>query len=409
MDLRTGARPGPVGCAGKVRRAERWVDAAAEDPRAETIAEAVARADDAAARSPTTPPRRPSAAGPTPWRRARSRARRRSSSFEAAADALSRAIADGAAGGVHAELSEVVLDLEALALAGLVNDVEARDWALASRRLAPRSPCATPRTLRGENRELEAKLQRLAVQVSAETGHPAAARDHYQAWVAAAERQDPLLASLVARTLADAGDADAAIAFVAPLSAAAPDDEALMRTEVEIRTASGDAAGAVERIERARPHLMASVSGAFLAAGLYDAVGEPERARAAYQRVIELEPSHVDARVALGRSYTALAVATRGELAERGEELEAPRPSREVLELVRTLREAWGAAEENLLAAVQLDAQSRPAARALVELYEARIDGIDPETASRAERKVLAAYEDKLRAAREALAALEPT
>jgi tetratricopeptide (TPR) repeat protein len=407
--LAVGALVSLTACAGRVGRAERWVDAA-EDGDPAVLAGAIERADQAAARRPDDPASH-AVRGRAHALRARSETgEAQILALEAAADSFERALAAGAQGAVHASMSQEVPEAEILAMNGLVNEVEARALPEAARRLDTSLRLRrVAAALIGPSPDLEAKLRRLGVQVAASTDRPEAAREHYEAFVAATDRQEPLLACLVARSLAEAGDPAAAVAFVAPLSDRLPDDEALLRTEVEIRVSSGDTAGAVARIERARERLLESVSGAYLAAGLYDAVGEPERARAAWQRVMQLDPRHVDARVALGRSFTLEAVDRRQELLERSEELDTPRPSREILEVVRGARQAWADAEEHLLAAVQLDPRSRPAAEALVALYEARVAGIDPETASRADREALAVDEEKLRAAREALSALEPT
>lgn len=323
----------------------------------------------------------------------------------AAIESFEKAVALGAAGAAHAQLSDLVPALEGHVQSALVNDVEARAWPSAEGRLATalRARLLDER-LRGSDPSREAPLRKLAVQITAELGKASEARTHYEAYAETSGTDDTPLACLVARAMADHGDVEGAITFIGNLSSRYPGDEVLLRTEVELLTVSGRTEEALARVDRALPVLQDSVSGAFLAARLYEAAGAVERARSMWQRVIVLDPRHVDSRIALGRSLTVLAVSRRGELRARAEELEERRPSREILDLVAALKDVWVQAETQLVTARQIAPSSREAVDAMVALYEAKIAGLDPETTERAEILVLEADQQKLDAARATLA-----
>jgi tetratricopeptide (TPR) repeat protein len=175
---------------------------------------------------------------------------------------------------------------------------------------------------------------------------------------------------------------------------------------VDLLARDGRVEEAVRKVEAVWSTLQESVSGAFLAAHLYEAAARPDRARLAWERVLELDPNHIDARVELGRSLTRQAVARRDELRARAEEFEQRRPSRELLTQLRAVSELWSDAERHLVAARQLAPSSRAAMEALAALYEARMAGIDEESANRAEQAALAADRQKLEEVRSALVAL---
>lgn len=398
-----------AGCGSKVAAIERWLPQA-EAGDAEAIAEATTRAD-ALVAAPKY------AQDPAAWTlRGRAHAARASTlgpdeelaELALAVDSFEHAVAAAPAGGVHAELSAVASSVEERLVSGLVNDVEAKDWAAADQRLgfALRARAVTA-ALHGPDAGRDAALHRLGVLVTANVGRAAEARTHYEAFAKASGADETVLACLVAKRLAEGGDLAGAIAFVSGIAAANPEDESVLRTEVELRTQEGRTDIALARIESALPSLERSVSGAFLAASLLDAVGEPQRARAEWQRVIELDPRHVDARVALGRSLVALAIERTTELRDSTEELDQRRPSREVLQLVAAASQAWTDAETLLVAAVALDPKSRSAAEALVALYEGRIAGYDAESANARELAERAGFQTRLDAANAALAALK--
>jgi tetratricopeptide (TPR) repeat protein len=398
------------GCAGRAAKAERWLERAETEPAA--LTEAIARVDQAASSE--------RAASDPEIQALRGRAYLRLAGTETGAaraehlgvavDSFERALAAGPEGAVHGQLSEAVPEAESLLMADLLNQVEAKAWDEADQTLTlVLRARAAATALRGADAERESSIRRLAVQIAAARGRLDEAALHYSAFATAAGRDDTPLACLVARAMAEQGDAARAIAFVSPLSAQHPDDEALLRAEVELRMGSGDKDGAVARIERSLDVLYGSVSGAFLAGSLYDAAGQPERARVAWRKVLELDGRHVDARVALGRSLGALAVEKRSELRERSEELDTRRPSREILDLVREVGDTWTEAEDMLKAAIAAEPRSSAAATALVALYEARVDGVDTEDATRDELAALEVDQAKLTAAREALAALGGT
>ncbi|MEQ1507698.1 MAG: hypothetical protein ABMB14_36045 [Myxococcota bacterium] len=393
-----------LGSASKVTKAERALSLAVSDPA--QVAVAVERADAAVEKG--------GAGDPAAWAvrgRAYAMRSRSGASPDAAADlavavdSFERAVASKPAGAVHATLSDEVPSLDAELAAALVNDVEARAWADADRLLGlALQTRALSAALRGADPERDAAVRRLGVQITAALGRTGEAQQHYAAFATASGGDDLPLASLVARATAETGDVPGALAFVAPLSARYPDDPSILRADVELLTAAGRTADAIARIEGAQASLDQSVSGAYLAASLYDAAGEAERARASWNRVLELDPRHVDARVALGRSLTAVGVEKRAELQARAEELDQRRPPRELLDLIRAANAAWADAEQLLTAALGIDASSKPAAEALIALYERRVAAVDPETATRTERTALDADTRKLEAARAALA-----
>jgi tetratricopeptide (TPR) repeat protein len=308
---------------------------------------------------------------------------------------------------VLAGLTEEVGALEATLTASLVNAVEAREWPAAAS-LLPQTFRAREldEKLRGPTPSREAQLHRLGLQIAASTGQPEQAARHYAEYVSKAGQDDIGLAGMVARAWAEQGDLSSATSFLQPLSERHRSDEILLRTEVDLLVRANRAEEAVRKVEGVWPTLQESVSGAFLAAHLYETAGRPDRSRVAWERVLELDPNHVDARVELGRSLTRQAVERRDELRARAEEFEQRRPSRELMTQLKAVSELWSEAERHLVAARELAPGSRPAMEALVALYEAKMAGIDEETANRAEQATLEADRKKLEEVRSALVAL---
>lgn len=325
-----------------------------------------------------------------------------------AVDSYEKALALGASGAVHAGLASEVPALESAVVAGLLNEVEGKQWATAQERLALALRArAMSDTLNGRDAEREAAVRRLAVQVTAQAGDLAAARSHYETFVSAAGREDPGLAVLVARKLADKGDGDGALAFLAPLSAAAPDDERLLRAEVDLMLGLERGADAIHRVDQAWERLATSVSGAFLAAGLYAKAGAEEKARSGWERVLELDPRHLDSLVALAGSLTRLGQAHAAQLSARAEEAAQRRPDPEITRLISERDDAWARAEASLATAAEVDGRHRAAAEARVALYEAQVAGVDRGSLKKADQAAHDARLERLQAARAALAALE--
>lgn len=374
------ALPGAAS-AGKVEKAEKALAAFAEGDR-DAIAKAVALAD---------------AAGDEPAARA---VQCRAWTELVANPDLPRPEADPVPVAVAAceaadGVTQSVLRLESAVVALLVNDVEGKAWADASTRL---DLALRVRAAAAPDPEREAALRRLAVRVTSRSD-PAAAREHYEALVAATGVHESALATVVARAMAEAGDLDGALALLAPLDREMPDDERLLRTEVELLQAGGRGADGAARVARAEAELVGSVSGAWLAGTLYAAVGAEDRARAMWERVVALDPRHVDARLALGSSLTALGAARKAELVRR-EDASVPRPAAEVRALVAELTDAFRRAEEHLAAARASDPSSVPVREALVALYEAKLAGVDPTRLRRTERDAVEADLRKLAALR---------
>jgi tetratricopeptide (TPR) repeat protein len=166
---------------------------------------------------------------------------------------------------------------------------------------------------------------------------------------------------------------------------------------------SGDAIAAVMK---ALPSIQGSASGEALAGDLYALAGARELARQRWEKAIALDPKNAVARLSLGRSLLEEARGVRAEIEQREEELDQRHPPKDLVALVRSLPDLWSRAEQQLLAAQSADPTSREAAEELVALYEERIGGLDPETATREEQQVLATYTPKLAAAKAALESL---
>lgn len=304
-------------------------------------------------------------------------------------------------------ISEGIVLLEGELTTEIINALEAKDPALA-RTLLERSlqAHALDERSRGPTPDRSAQLHALGVRVGAESGAPEEAARHYAELLSASGEDDIPLACKVARAWADTGAIDKAITFLDPLSERHPADETLLRTEIDLLVRSDQKDAAAARVEAVWETLSGSISGAFLAASLFAEAGRPDRAREAWERVIELDPRHLDARIELGRVLTAMARQQRDDLRSRAEEFEQSRPSREILTQLRAVAQLWGEAEQQLANAREIGPSSAAALEASVALYEAKIAGFDEESADRAETLALAADREKLAAMKSALDAL---
>ncbi len=290
-----------------------------------------------------------------------------------AVESFEKAVALGASGSVHGQLSRWVPILESTVTTALLNDVEGKQWDAAAARLELALRVrAVGDGLGGRDDEREAQARRLAVQVTTRTGHLDEARAHYLAFVDAAGRHDPGLAGLVARELATAGDLQGALAFLQPLDDELPDDERLLRTEVELLREGDRLDEAVARVDKAAETLRGSVSGAFLAAGLYAEAGADERARELWEQTLALDARHFEAHLLLGRSLLDEASDIAARL-EDSEQTQSKRPDPELRALAEELADLRQRVEAHLLAAHELDSQRREPVEALIASVEAHL------------------------------------
>jgi tetratricopeptide (TPR) repeat protein len=302
-------------------------------------------------------------------------------------------------------LGEDVLALEASVVSQLMNHVEAKRWddaehhlelALRARELGQQVAS------RDEQREVE--VRSLGVRVAAAGGDLDAAREHFYALLDLG-RVDTGLAGLIARKLADAGDAEGALAFLDPLMAKVPDDERLLRTQIDLLLEQDRASEAVVRIDRAREQLSTSVSGAFLIAELYEQAGDIQQARSAWEHVLTLDERHQSSLLALGASLVDEAEQVRASLEEEEDAEARPLSRQQVARLEADLADLWARAEEHLRAAHEVDRQSAPVLEALVALYEAKWGEV--ESADELPRELREPFEVDRQALAEARSALE--
>ncbi|HHO50403.1 MAG TPA: hypothetical protein ENK18_05900 [Deltaproteobacteria bacterium] len=324
-----------------------------------------------------------------------------------AIEAFEHALELGASGGVHAGLSRDVPILESALIARLRNAVEGRSWELAEEELALalRARELSERLGR-RDRDREIALQTLAVQVTTEARQLDDAMAHYDAFLHASETHETGLVSLVARALAAQGRVEDALTFLEPASLELPDDERLLRAEVDVLQQAGRLDEAAGRVERRAARLSSSTSGCFLLASMYVQIGATERARDMWAKTLELDPRHFDAHLELGRSLASLASEVRARV-EASEDLETPLASEEIRMLAEELDALWRDAAQHLEIAHELDSQRREPLQELVALYERKLEGVE---ISQLQGARLLAYEEDLvrqAAAVEALAELE--
>lgn len=304
-------------------------------------------------------------------------------------------------------LSEEVHALDDELAAMLLNAVEAKDWSSAEQLFGFSTRVRVlDERLRGPTPERRTQLHAMGVRLEVGLGRPDEAAMQYAEYVAALGADDIALACAVARSWSEYNELSKAVAFLDPLSKRHPQDEVLLRTQVDLMVRNDQRASAVTQVEQVWSSLSESTSGAFLAAHLFLDLGRIDRARVALERVLEIDPRHMDAQVALGRTLTQMAVQRRDDLRSRAEEFEQRSPSREVLTQLGAVVQLWSEAERHLLTARDLDPTSAGALEALIALYEAKIAGFDEEAANRAEMLALALDRNKLEAAHSALAAL---
>lgn len=324
-----------------------------------------------------------------------------------AVGAFEHAVELGASGGVHAGLARDVPILESVLIARLRNVVEGRRWQQAESDLALSLRVRTlSEGLGRRSRELETSLQMLAVQITTEVRRLDDAVAHYDALLRASETHDTGLASLVARALASRGRVEDALTFLDPVSLELPDDERLLRAEVDVLQQAGRADEAVGRVERRTSRLSSSTSGCFLLASMYVQLDAESRARDMWAKTLELDPRHFDAHLELGRSLAALAVEVRAEV-EASEELQSPLASSEHRARAAELDRLWIDAISHLEAAHGLDRQRREPLEQLVSLYARKLEGIEADQLRGAPRSAYEADLERQAAAQSALAQLE--
>ena len=323
-----------------------------------------------------------------------------------AIESFERAVELGASGAVHGQLSQWVPILESTVVTALLNDVEGKRWEVAEERLDMALRVrALGEQLGSRDDQKVAQSRRLGVQITARSGRIDEARAHYEAFVGAAERHDPGLAALVARELAAAGDLDGALAFLKPLAAELPDDERLLRTEIEILVAGERRDEAARRVDQATELLRSSVSGAFLAASLYDVVGAEERARELWEHTLSLDARHFEAHLLLGRSLLNEAAEIAATL-EASEAIETAEPDDEIGAMAAQLADLWIRVFRHLETAHEVDSQRREPLEILISAIEARHGDVEPAALTGRDKEAHAAEVQKLEGLRNTLSAL---
>ncbi|MCA9489077.1 MAG: hypothetical protein KC621_04125 [Myxococcales bacterium] len=317
--------------------------------------------------------------------------------------AFEKAVELQVAGAARAALEPKAGSLESTLLAALTNHVEGKQWsdAEAGLGLAMRAH-GVCEALGQEDADRSTNLYALATRVHAQTGDLAAAEGDYAHLVELRGRDDAGLAALVARKRVDAGQAEQALAFLEPIVERRPDDDRLLRATIEVLSGLERQAEAIALIDRAADRLATSVSGAWLAAQLYDEAGQVTSARRMWDAVLELDDQHLDSHLALSSSFLAEAQEQASEL---DGESAARKPYRERKQIEQRVVAALDLAVEHANAAVAIAPDRREALQAQVETLAARLQRF-PRNPTQAEKVRIKAMNADLDKARAALAAL---
>ncbi|MBX2804118.1 MAG: hypothetical protein KTR31_41025 [Myxococcales bacterium] len=401
-----------VGCgpSAKVGRAARNLDRFAEGDReaihkAHRAVESALSSDRTSAETWTTRGRvflvyltHPDLDPPTPEQRA---AQEATLSFEKAA-------ALKPAGSTHADLSEHLPELQGTLTAQLVNEVESNrlEQAEGTLDLALRAHAAGERV--GGRAALDGtRLHTLAVEVLAATGRAAEAAEHYGALHDQTQAHDAALAAHVARAYA-ASDVSAGLAFVEPIARGAPADEALLRTVVTLLVQDGRPDDAASRVLDATELLETSPSGAFLAGVLFEQAGHSTRARQSFSRALELDDSHVEAHLELGRSLARLARDVQRRV-ESSDNAQSPMADEELVLMADDLDDLWEDAATHLQRAHELAPGDADPLRLLVRMYDDKLGDVEIERLRGWRKRAYRADIDRRDTASAALKALEAT
>ncbi|MCB9684062.1 MAG: hypothetical protein H6735_03340 [Alphaproteobacteria bacterium] len=317
--------------------------------------------------------------------------------------AFEKAVELKVSGAARAELEPKAGSLESTLLAALTNHVEGKQWSdaetglgLAMRAHAVCDALGQADADRGTN------LYALATRVHAQTGDLASAEADYALLLEARGRDDAGLAALVARKLVDGGKAEEALAFLQPIVERRPDDDRLLRATIEVLNGLGRQAEAIALIDRAADRLASSVSGAWLAAQLYDEAGQVTSARRMWDAVLALDEQHVDSHLALARSLLAQA---GEEAAELDGESAARKPYRERMQIEQRVVGSLDLALTHAEAAARIAPERRDALEAWIETLAARLQRF-PRNPTQADRVRIKAMSVDLDKAKAALAAL---
>ncbi|MEN0065462.1 MAG: hypothetical protein AAGA48_25170 [Myxococcota bacterium] len=293
-------------------------------------------------------------------------------SYEAAAEL-------GADEPLKARMRAEVPALEAVVQQRLAHHVTVRNWLSAAEelQLAQRVHRVNLSIGTGDI-EREIALRRLACRVEAEAGDVERAADHYEALVAITQAHEMPLALDVILALKDRGRPKRARALALAASTALPDHLDLFEVRVGLVFDLGDPVMAKATVDERREALSASAEGALRAASLYQRIDASGLARMMWSRVIELQPDHFTARLALGQSIMRHAGAMRTTFRS-----EAGPMSRA---LWRSLEELWRQAEAHLQHAHRIEPARGAPLESLVQLYADKWAGIDPAALSPEDR-----------------------
>jgi tetratricopeptide (TPR) repeat protein len=294
--------------------------------------------------------------------------------------AAERALQLGAEGPAAERAVEVLKSTQGLLIASMVDALASKDhdaaWEMLQAVLQGRKSLAERDiVLRG----MEEKLLRTGIIVATKSGHVDEALPLHEAFFGEGWF-DAGLASMIAKEL---GDAERAVAFLAPLREEYPGDERLLRAHVGLLAGSPDDAKAV--IDSAKEQLFPSVSGALLLGELYTQVGAEAEALAAYEQVLTLDAAHRDALVAVAadkaRRADALAQTLEGPGLSRSERREAKAQlatlRSEVVSLLERAREGNGR-DRAVLVALKAAYEANEDADAAIEVQGA-IDELESE------------------------------
>ncbi len=284
---------------------------------------------------------------------------------QAAARELSKAIELGAAGELLDAVQSDQKAILALLFQRAVDDLESGRPAEASAVLAPAA------ALRAELADggvvldaLEQRFNVVAAQIELGSGRVDEALVFHDAHVDTGNVNAGLTAA-IAKALAEAERAPDALALLARVRALQPDNPRLLRAEVMMLSQTGDAAGAVGRVDAAKEWLWGSVSGAYLMFELYREVGALDPALAAAARVLEQDPQHADTLRGIGAVRSSRADAAQAKLDAGGLKSADKRTLKAAVTVDR--KEAIASYE----AARRVDGLHIPTLRALAAAYRA--------------------------------------
>lgn len=321
--------------------------------------------------------------------------------MEQALQSFEKAVELGVSGAARAALEPEAGSLESTLLATLTNDVEGKQWSDAEQVLARvlRAHAACD-ALGQADPERSGDLYALATRVHAQAGDLDLAQKDYAEVFRLRNRDDTGLAAMVGRKLGEAGQVDAALAFLEPVADRRPDDDRLLRTTVELLAEADRAEEALQRIDAASGRLATSVSGAWLAATLYDSIGQVTSARRMWETVLGLDANHVDSLVALSRSWLA-------EATDLGRDLDAEsaarKPYRERKQIEQRVIAALDQAVQRADAAAAVDGTRKDVLQARIDALTARLAKF-PRSPSSADKAKMTTLNGELAQARTALA-----